>query len=357
MKKFPKSLVLNYIRGENLGYYDALDLENQKEFMQEVLSITKDYHMFYLCSDKLKNCHEFIKFTINLFKDEKDFIVEIAKKYLSLTNNMNNAHEINILMYQILKEKYKNSEEYLHYNLKTNNIFGYKMLEIEKLKEAISIDIGIGFEAILIEYENYPVFKEFYAEKMIYKIFFQNEDLSFEEIIHNNFKNISELDNAKLNTFFIDYIGNYDESLKEYVVFNMKLIESLKDNLIYVKKNWNNFIRTNKKIKISLFYEKVNEYYENNQDNILYGSEIIDYAIIKTNLNEIFEIEKTTSNIDIKELNINELKYLKYCINLLKQLFKNDYTNIDENDNHLIEKTNNKCRIVYYDFKNKKKVN
>ena len=60
-KNFDISLIKNYINGDSLGKYSIDELENNCEFMKEVIDYTNDCNIYNLCSDNLKKRLYFCK--------------------------------------------------------------------------------------------------------------------------------------------------------------------------------------------------------------------------------------------------------------------------------------------------------
>ena len=108
MSKYNKSLIYDYINGNDIENYNVEELENDYEFMKLVINVSKDKNIYKLCSDKLKNNYEFIKFIIYKFKNDIDFICKVANSYLDITNNEIEEIELNIIMSELTKECDKN---------------------------------------------------------------------------------------------------------------------------------------------------------------------------------------------------------------------------------------------------------
>ena len=55
--KFNKDLVLDYVYGNDICDYDIEKLENDFDFMLEVLKYTKDSNMYFFCSEEIGRAH------------------------------------------------------------------------------------------------------------------------------------------------------------------------------------------------------------------------------------------------------------------------------------------------------------
>ena len=88
-KKYDDKLVEDYVQGNDIDKYDIEELENDSQFMMQVIDKTNDKKMYEFCSSKVKDDYEFIKFMIYKFQNDKDFIVMLADDYLKKHNKIN----------------------------------------------------------------------------------------------------------------------------------------------------------------------------------------------------------------------------------------------------------------------------
>ena len=115
---FDKKLIYNYVMGEDIENYSIEQLENDVNFMKQVIEFTNDKNMYNLCGEKVKNDIEFIKYLIKKFKKDSMFIISIAEEYIK--NNQtedfdDNCFELNILMSDIGKNK--NEDEFIRFDI------------------------------------------------------------------------------------------------------------------------------------------------------------------------------------------------------------------------------------------------
>ena len=59
MIKIDISLVRKYINGEELGNYSREQLENDKDFIMEVINNTNNPNIYFSCSERLKKDYNF----------------------------------------------------------------------------------------------------------------------------------------------------------------------------------------------------------------------------------------------------------------------------------------------------------
>ena len=83
MKKYSRELINRYINSEDITIYDIDELENDKDFMMQVISVSGDNNFYNLCSDNVKCDYEFVKYLIIKFKHKIDFVCEVADYFLS----------------------------------------------------------------------------------------------------------------------------------------------------------------------------------------------------------------------------------------------------------------------------------
>ena len=101
MKKYSRELINRYINSEDITIYDIDELENDKDFMMQVISVSGDNNFYNLCSDNVKCDYDYsvlyeptkslqedfskiiddINLKENDLKDEK--ILKIYIKYMS----------------------------------------------------------------------------------------------------------------------------------------------------------------------------------------------------------------------------------------------------------------------------------
>ena len=103
MKIYNSKLIHDYINGNDIIDYDIEELENDYRFMMKVIDYTKNKNMYNLCSDEVKKNYTFVKFMIEKFKDDVNFIAKVADYYLDQTNDEDITYnELNIIMDSIV---------------------------------------------------------------------------------------------------------------------------------------------------------------------------------------------------------------------------------------------------------------
>ena len=64
-KKYNSKIIFDYIVGNDLDGYSIDELENDPNFMMDVIKITRDKRMYNLCSDDIKKNCTFVEFLIS----------------------------------------------------------------------------------------------------------------------------------------------------------------------------------------------------------------------------------------------------------------------------------------------------
>ena len=98
--KYRKIDVYNYMIGNDIDNIE--ELETDSDFIFEVLKLSKDKAYYYYLPKYYQNKYEVIKFIIDNFKDDFNFLKEVVNSYLSkkITNKQDEIHykEITISM-------------------------------------------------------------------------------------------------------------------------------------------------------------------------------------------------------------------------------------------------------------------
>ena len=79
---YPKKLVRDYIMGEDIVGYQIEDLENDVQFMSQVLIMSRDKKMFYFGSEEVQHNSDFLKCAIQTFPKDITFLNEIVTEGL-----------------------------------------------------------------------------------------------------------------------------------------------------------------------------------------------------------------------------------------------------------------------------------
>ncbi len=381
VKKYSKKLVFDYIVGNELVDYDIDELENDYEFMIEVIKHTKDKNLYNLCSDEVKKNYNFVKFIVETFKNDFNFIVDVGNNYLKTVDEDDiNAHELTILISKgITSDMALEDPKLCSFKLQASSFYEIELIKLaaalEQTKdESLKEEYGLGFLYILDTYEKSNTICNFFAKRLIDEIFYENEDYTLEQILHMNFKSFNKLKAYGINTFLTDYIKKYDKHLSSYALVHLDLLEPIKKSVRRIEKNWDNYVNRINSEKVNIYEKKVEEYVDK------YGMTIstiglINYVTKKLCLESVFykydtflkeydemedsdfldgeEIPKIDV-IDEKNMDFHDLSCVKYATKLAIEMFKNNDIDIIQNEYEEKTEDNKKTKSFKINFNNKK---
>ena len=360
--------VVNYINGD-MDLETSELMENNTKFMISVIKYTRDKKMYQFCSDRVKKDYDMVKFMVEKFSDDINFISNLADGYIS--NNKTNDDdytydELIILMSKVYKEKYP--DDFNKYAIKANAFLSFKLFVIEELFKdpKIKNNYGLGFGIFEMDYSGSKIIMDFVAKSLIDEIFYGEERENLEKILHKNYKDYNKITEKGINTFLINYISTFDKSLAGYVSNNIELINSIKKHLERINKNWNKYNENLNNEKIEFFIEKISDFKDNccfykysidyiinyivdyfHLENIFSSylntlKQIDEYRLYNYNdcyecsyeyeLESIFnELTNESKKINPNEMNSSDLFFLQKIIKIAREIFIEDkYLNDDE---------------------------
>lgn len=330
--KYNEELVNKYIYGLEIEDYNIEELENDIEFMEEVILKTRDKNFYKLCSKELKNDYKFIKFIIDLFKTDKEFICQVADKYLDNVNDETNRIELLIIMNNLVNDN--------KYKIDLDGIFMSNRLafELYKLKKGDD-KIGLGFLLISMSYMNNKLILDYYAKRLVETIF-EEYDINLEHLLHKEFREVEDID----NNYIINFINRYDKMLAKYVSNNKELLDDLVEEISKIKVNWYAYIKNQEKNRYSAIIKYIREYMMYDVSNcrltdleMLYligielniAEKIYEYDDIDEDLYE--SIVDELSYISVDNLNDTEKEVYKFLLKVIKEIvIIGDSTDPDE---------------------------
>lgn len=289
-----KKYIFDYISGNDLEGCSIDDLENDPDFMAEVIKATRDKRMYNLCSDDVKKNYDFVKSMIIIFKEDTEFILRIAENYLeNVESNISTENvekdELIILMGNIYDET--KDSDLLEYKVYSKAIYENMMSEITAyLILAEKEDIYSVFSFIESMYKGSKIVKDYFAKSLTRTLLFDNGKYTFEELVHFRFKKIKDLEKIKDTTFLVNYISDIDEYLGAYLQNNPELLIEFKESLAYVKKNWNSYLHRINKEKIDLLSMEINRYREECFYSLMFDDKTLLKGIFyKLGLSDIYQ--------------------------------------------------------------------
>lgn len=380
MKKYSKELINKYIKGENIENYQIEELENNKDFMIQVIKETNDKNIYNLCTEKVKKDYEMVKFMVLTYNGDLNFITDIADKYLKETGDSLERIELALIMLDLTLKK--DNEKATKYKMIVDTIFSSKRLEIEICKakqndDDYSREVGMGFWYMFDLYNSSDIVIKYFAKKTIETIF-SEYDINLEQLLHSKFKNAKDIDLQGINNYMINFLGMYDHMLSSYISTHIELLSDFSDKISDVINNWKNYDEREERKRYNGMIEQVHNYMEN-ADSIMTETDILYYVARQLGIDEKLAYYDGISNeiyadiiqgIDIKYLDNANDDFVTFTINnsiaerkyyldvkriMLNSLFGN------EQSKSLITTTNlskkDKCKILKIDFNNKNNSN
>lgn len=357
--KYNQKLIWEYINGEEIPNIDKLEKDYQ--FLMQVIKTSKDKNMYKLCSKEIKENYQFIKFIIETFKSDEEFITKIADDYLKKFGEETlESKELIFLMCELLN---KNSNDFekdsISFYLKRSLIYTTERILIEtflKENEYAKEEIGLGFACVYYdELGASEIITNYFAKMYLNEIFYNNK-FSLEELVHKHFKTLSDLKEVEIKQYILNYVSYFDKYLADYLANHLFLIEKLEKSINNIIMNWKNFLERDIKRKNDEFEDKTIKILEKN--NVEFDYNDVCYQLDKMNLNlpiKLFaqeyykslmedyeEFIDVISNIDMN--NINNYKCIQEIVFLAKKIY------IEEPNELLLDKR----VFVTYPINNKK---
>lgn len=337
MKNYDKCLIKDYVLGNDILEYDIEKLENDPEFMIKVIKYTKDKNTYRLCSKNVKEDYNFVRFMVETFKEDKKFIRNIADNFLSLKKSFNQKLELLIIMKNLIDK-----DDCLDYWVKL------AALETEVFTEIIGIlnsikdgslkdTVGEGFFFVTDSYGESKIITDYFATKMVDRIFYSN---SLELFLHENFKDYKQIEEHGINNFIVSYLSRVDSFLSSYVAANISLVSDLKKDIEKVGRNWDMYLEKINRLRIIIVYDEVMDYAKKEKIIPEFSfSELIMHVANEQGLENIFKKydfyneEFTSYNCFLNnKRDLNFIKLYRFISELIYELFSKDVIKQDSSD-------------------------
>lgn len=376
MKKYSKELINKYIKGKDIKNYQIEELEDDKDFMIQVIKETNDKKIYNLCSEKVKKDYEMVKFIVLAYNNDLKFITDIADKYLKEVGDSLERIELALIMLNLTLKK--DNEKATKYKMIVDTIFFSKRLEIEickaKQNDGYSREVGMGFGYMFNLYNSSDIVIKYFAKKTIEAIFIEY-DINLEQLLHSKFKNAKDIELQGINNYMINFLGIYDHMLSSYISTHIELLSDFSDKISDVINNWENYNEQEERKRYNDMIEQVHSYMEN-ADSIMTETDILYYVARQLGIDKTLAYYDGISNeiyqdiiqgIDIKDLDDANDDFVTFTINnsiaerkhylevkriMLNSLFGNEQSKIFPTNDINISK-NDKCKILKIDFNNK----
>lgn len=357
MSKYNTKLIIDYISGNDIDY-DIEKLEDDYEFMLLVINYSNDINMYEFCSNNVKGNYNFVRFLMNKFNDNIDFICRIIDEFIEYNRDKLERLEILILVTNILN---KDNDNYIRYKSILEGMYLMDKLNIIAFKKQSNIDIvkeviEYGFWIIIDDYSNSELVMNYYAINFVYDLI-DDYEINIESDIHNKYKNYKELESYGINNYLLELIFKYDTNLYSYISTHIELLNDLKKEINKIKNRWTTYEERKERNNYRDIIYLVHEYYtEHNLENYFSEATILYYIAHELGIDkklsrydhlEDEEYQEIISNLptDLFDSKIVDLNLLTHYNNI-----KSIITNILYPNNRV--KNNNKRKIIEFKPKN-----
>ena len=259
--KYNLKLIVDYLNGNEIKGYTLEQLENDPEFMKQVIIACNDKKMYNMCSDKVKGDYDFAMFMIEKFYYDPYFIDEVAATFLQ--NNDDDLERIGIVvkMCKILEEL-NNKDIYASYKLVFLAHFTYDMASIESYKSSdpeIEDEVGLGF-VLLFDRYNYDIdVLKFYAKQLI-EFLFTDYGVKLEDEIHKEFRTPNDIYDSGLMNYMISFLGRYDPMLADFAINHNDILDEFQNRINKIQVGWNRYTDKEEQENYELMFERVHDF-------------------------------------------------------------------------------------------------
>ena len=104
---YDRKTLINYIKGNEIKDYNKKELENDPNFMKEVIELTNDRNMYNKCSKELKGNYKFIKDLVYKYIDDLPFIEEMISNFILYNKNKNSNESIELTLMMLSNTPYE----------------------------------------------------------------------------------------------------------------------------------------------------------------------------------------------------------------------------------------------------------
>ena len=263
MKLYNVKLAQDYINGNDIEGYTLDELENDKDFMMLVMRITHDKKIYSFCSDEVKKNYKFIRFIINEFKDDLDFLCSAVDYFLEKNNDAISELEVLITMSKLADKK--DDESINKYKFALAAKYRYRIYELKMLQTMYSKENndGLNMSIFYVIYDDFVGHKEildYFAKRMLNDILHENR-LELIKTMHIRFKSVEELEKFGIRKFIIEFVSYYDDMLADYLKTNIEIIKNAEKE-DEIKKEFKNYEKRLNLGKCNLIIEQVGNYIE-----------------------------------------------------------------------------------------------
>ncbi len=274
----------------------------------EKMKLTKDKNLYYECSLELFCNFDFITEVIKIFKDDFDFIDEVAESYVKYIpadeiNSNPQYIELCMLLGQYVPEGHPYYEFYTNRLDTTYSMF---LLHVMMVKDELEGVSELGFSILMEDHKGRNNILDYFATRMMHELYHKNHCGSFEDLIHKHCDSPENIYAEGYEQFFVRNLYGVDESLSYYVFDNPHLLKGLIDELYVICENWYEY---EDKLSVRCI-EIVREWVRRKSEESTYGNDF-DYeqamneVLLSMNFCEMF-------GLDRREVYANRSKILSF---------------------------------------------
>lgn len=312
----------------------------EKMQILEKMRLTKDKNLYYECSLEQVCDFNFITEIINIFKDDFDFVDEVAENYVKFIpedgiESNPEFIELCMLLGQYVPEGH---QYYEFYTNRLNGIYSIFLLHVMMVKDEFPDVSELGFSILMDDHGDRPNILDYFATRLMNELYHCNPCGTFEDLIHKHCDNPVNIMNEGYVDFFVRNLYGVDGSLSYYVFDHPYLLDELVKELDTICLNWDSYEErlSNKCVSV------VRDWVLKKQAENTYGEDF-DYVqamnelIVSLNFSSMFGLDKKDVYANIsKVVSFGSATFKKDLKVIIDKVLKDRLT-ITELDNLVLE--------------------
>lgn len=212
----------------------------EKKQILEKMRLTKDKNLYYECSLEQVCDFNFITEIINIFKDDFDFVDEVAENYVKFIpaediESNPEFIELCMLLGQYVPEGH---QYYEFYTNRLEGIYNIFLLHVMMVKDHFPDVSELGFSILMEDHKGRNNILDYFAKRIMNTVYHCDACGSFEDLIHKYCDNAVNIMNEGYVDFFVRNLYGVDGSLSYYVFDHPYLLDELVKELDTICLNW-----------------------------------------------------------------------------------------------------------------------
>lgn len=280
----------------------------EKVDLLNLMRTTKNKDLYYNCSLELLCNFDFITEVIKIFKDDFEFVDEVAERYAKFIpaeeiESNPEFIELCMLLGQYVPEGH---QYYEFYTNRLNGIYSIFLLHVMMVKDEFPDVSELGFSILMDDHGDRPNILDYFATRLMNELYHCNPCGTFEDLIHKHCDSPVNIMNEGYVDFFVRNLYGVDGSLSYYVFDHPYLLDDLSKELDNICVNWDEYEKRLSNKCVSVIKNWVLE----KQTEKAYGDDF-DYIqamnelVISMNFASIFGLDK-------KEVYANRSKIVSF---------------------------------------------